>query len=530
MTGPRPAASGRARRTWLVWGALTAVLLAALLGLLGVLAGWPASDRGALWVVAAPIPVAVVLAAVPGLRPWGAPVLRQTIVWGGMVVGAVAVFAVVVVGFEGRPGEDQRATVGLSMLAAGVIAALALPARRWLERVARRSVEGDAVAADAGLRAFTRHLSRALPMDEILRQVAEAVHGSLAVDRAEIWTGTGSTLDLAVAVPDRDAASLAIGTREATVAAGRALIGPAAIDAWVPGLRVGREDRGVAAAPIVHAGRLLGLIVLESPETDAALGPDVEDALVEVARQLGLALHNVNLDGALQRSLAELRARNADLASSRARLVAASDEARRRIERDLHDGAQQRLVTLAVKLGLARQLLATDLDEVAGLLDELRGDVEVTLDELRELARGVYPPLLAGRGLGEALTAAASRASVTTTVHAPGLRRYGRDIEAAIYFCCLEAIQNASKHAGGSATIAIEVAESDVHLAFTIADDGVGFDPAHLPEGHGGGLTAMADRLGAVGGTVRVTSVPGAGTTVRGRVPVPPDPGGDAAR
>jgi signal transduction histidine kinase len=153
------------------------------------------------------------------------------------------------------------------------------------------------------------------------------------------------------------------------------------------------------------------------------------------------------------------------------------------------------------------------------MLGELRDDVQVTLTELRELAHGIYPPRLRDRGLGDALTAAAGRSRLPTSVHAEGLARYGADIETAVYFCCLEAIQNAGKHAGDDASIDIVVAERDGILEFVVADDGAGFDTAATEGSHG--FVNMRDRLGAFAGQLDIDSGIGRGTSIRGRVPLP---------
>src|SRR6185437_1735175 len=178
-----------------------------------------------------------------------------------------------------------------------------------------------------------------------------------------------------------------------------------------------------------------------------------------------------------------------------ARIVATADQSRRQIERNLHDGAQQHLVALAVKLGLARQLVDSDPVTVATLLEELRNDAQATLTELRELAHGIYPPLLMDRGLPEALRAAANRAVLPTEVVAD-VGRYQSDVEAAVYFCCLEAMQNAGKYAGEGAHLTVTVAATDDELTFEVADDGAGFDATDIVrKGHG--FVNMADRLGA---------------------------------
>jgi signal transduction histidine kinase len=285
---------------------------------------------------------------------------------------------------------------------------------------------------------------------------------------------------------------------------------------WVPQLLDGRADSVLRVAAVAHLGEVLGLIVVERDPGSTPFTDEEDTVLVELARQVGLALHNVRLDSALQASLDELEQRNAELQASRSRIVAASDESRRRIERNLHDGAQQHLVALAVKVGLVKQLLGADPDTAQALLDELRGDVQATLTELRELAHGIYPPLLRDRGLPEALRAAAGRSVLPASVSADGIGRYETDVEAAVYFCVLEAMQNVAKYAKAT-DVRIAVWERDARLGFEVRDDGVGFDPASA--GRGSGLQGMADRLDAVGGSLDVRSAPGSGTTIEGRVP-----------
>jgi signal transduction histidine kinase len=221
---------------------------------------------------------------------------------------------------------------------------------------------------------------------------------------------------------------------------------------------------------------------------------------------------------ALQASLDEVRRQAEALQASRARIVAAADAERRRIERNLHDGAQQHLVALAVKVRLARQLGERDPAKANTLLEELGGDLEDALQELRDLAHGIYPPLLADKGLAEALASAARRAVIPTEVSAVDIGRYAAEVEAAIYFCCLEALQNAAKHAGEGARASVRLWEEAGGLLFEVADDGVGFDVRRT--GVSGGFTNMNDRVGAIGGTLRVESAPGRGTKVAGAIPL----------
>jgi signal transduction histidine kinase len=235
-----------------------------------------------------------------------------------------------------------------------------------------------------------------------------------------------------------------------------------------------------------------------------------EDKLLEhLASQAGLVLRNVRLT-------AELHARIDDLRASRRRLVRAQDEERHRIERNLHDGAQQQLVALNVQLTLLEDA-ADDPGEVREVTGELRAGLRAALDDLRALARGIYPPLLADQGLSAALHAQAGKAPLPVEIEADGIGRYPREAEAAAYFCILEALQNVAKYARASrATVALSCPAGQ--LRFTVTDDGDGFDPAKAT--HGTGLQGMADRLAAVGGTLRVDSAPGSGTTVSGTLPV----------
>src|SRR5207248_1243029 len=237
--------------------------------------------------------------------------------------------------------------------------------------------------------------------------------------------------------------------------------------------------------PLVLSGQLFGFILCARQGNQQPFSSEEERVLTDLARQVAVALHNSALDTALQASLDDLRVANEELRASRSRIVATADQSRRQIERNLHDGAQQHLVALAVKLGLARQLVEADPAAVAGLLEELRADAQATLTELRELAHGIYPPLLMDRGLPEALRAAANRCVLPTEV-AADVARFPPDAEAAVYFCCLEALQNAGKHAGEDARIKVSVESGDQVLRFAVVDDGAGFDAtSNAIRGHG---------------------------------------------
>jgi signal transduction histidine kinase len=276
------------------------------------------------------------------------------------------------------------------------------------------------------------------------------------------------------------------------------------VDAEGQAVELPGEGSGQCVTEVAEAGRRIAAIV-----HDEALREQQE--LVEAAAAYArIALENQRLGAKVESSLREVR-------ESRARILASADRERRRIERDLHDGAQQRLVALRIKLELAEELVREDRDAGLDKLHALGTEIEATLDEIRSLARGVYPPLLAEQGLALALRAAAMRAAVPAAVRADGIGRYPQELESAVYFCCLEALQNASKHAGGASRVTISLSH-DQALRFEVRDDGAGFDPGEHHDG--AGLTNMRDRLVAIGGELTIASEPGRGAVVRGSVPI----------
>jgi signal transduction histidine kinase len=241
---------------------------------------------------------------------------------------------------------------------------------------------------------------------------------------------------------------------------------------------------------------------------------DVLAALVLVLAGATVAL----VVGENHRLETQLRSSTRQVDASRARIMAAADGERRRIERDLHDGAQQRLVALRITLELADEAVRTDPARGAALLEGVGAEVDSVLDEVRSLARGIYPSLLEDRGLGEALRAAALRAPLPASVAADGVRRCSPEIENAVYFVCLEAMQNAGKHASDASRLAVSISAGD-DLRFEVTDDGPGFARDEISPGVG--MANMRDRVAAVGGELTVDSAPGEGTCVSGRVPLP---------
>jgi signal transduction histidine kinase len=264
------------------------------------------------------------------------------------------------------------------------------------------------------------------------------------------------------------------------------------------------------AVPVLHQGELLGALTV-SKRRGESLTPIEGKLLEDLARQAGLVLKNVGLTADLQRRLIELR-------GSRQRLVAAQDEERRRLERNLHDGAQQNLVAIKVKLGLAEMLAIKDPQKARDLISALKVDTSEALETLRDLARGIYPPLLAEQGLEAALQAQARKATLPVTVQVDGVGRYPREVEAAIYFCVLEALQNVQKYADASSVL-VRLSDLEGNLEFEVRDDGRGFDQTSVVRG--AGLTNIDDRLDALGGRLTITSEVGRFTEVCGSIPVP---------
>jgi signal transduction histidine kinase len=418
------------------------------------------------------------------------------------LVVAVALAGVAVVLALGRlPDDDLGPVLVVGVLTAAAFAVL----RPRFDAVAGRLVHGDRPPPEDVVRSFADRAARGVPEDELLLQLVDSLRRTLRLRAAELWTADDGDLVRAAATPARSAASVPVADAERRVLTTSSVVGRAWLELWLPGLLDGRTGE-LRVAPATHAGVLLGVLVSERHADDPPFTTADDLALADLGRRLGVVLHNRRLDRALQSTLDDLRRTNAELRASRARLVAAADAERRRIERDLHDGAQQHLVALAVNLRLAR-----DLDDPGELLAQLGDDVREAIEQVRALAHGIYPPLLIDAGLGEALRAVAARSPQPVTVDAQ-VGRHEPEVEAAVYFCCLEALQNAAKHAP-DATVSIRVWDDD-GVRFEVADDGPGFDPAAVTAGHG--FQNMGDRLGAVGGSVTWSSTPGGGTRITG--------------
>jgi signal transduction histidine kinase len=482
------------------------------------------------WLVAWPSSVTVTLLAATALLPLGLVagtsrfasradrLLVHLLTVLGLVVVVSVTYLIALRGLGKAPKNSTDREVLWWAMAAGAGASVVyLGVRGRFARMATGLTYGAREAPDEVVRTFGSRLTRAIPMDELLLQLVESLRKTLVLTSAEIYTGTGEVMDLTVSVPDMGKRSLVVSGDERAVIARAGVSGNAWASVWIPSIGVGRSAGPLRVAPISHAGELLGVIVVSRREGAVAFREEDDRVLTELTRQVGLAMHNAQLDTALQGSLDELRRQADELRASRARVVASGDAERRKVERNLHDGAQQHLVALAINLRLAKDVVEEDPKAAMEMLEDLGVAVQDTIKELRELAHGIYPPLLVDSGLTEALRAVANRSPLDVQLTTEGIGRYGRDIEAAIYFCCLEALQNAGKHAPDS-RVSVRIWEESGGLLFEVSDNGPGFDIAKAKQGHG--YVNMMDRLGAIGGAVRWESQDGQGTTIRGSVPL----------
>src|SRR5215472_5510084 len=414
-------------------------------------------------------------------------VISKAVLYGSLAVFITGVYAALVVGVGALAGNTRSPL--LAALAAAVVAVAFQPVRRRAERLANRVVYGRRATPYQVLSDFAHRIGGTYASEDVLSQMAKIVAAGTGAEQVVVWlrvddelrpgaSSDGSPHPAPLPVDGLNADALAAGGQPM----------PPLPDADV-------------SVPVVHQGELLGAISIKMPR-DEPLRPAGEQLVTDVASQAGLVLSNAGLIE--------------DLRASRQRLVTAQDETRRRLERNIHDGAQQDLVALAIKLRLAGTTVE-NLTEAKQAFGELQTEASEALENLRDLAHGIYPPVLADLGLAAALNAQAAKSPLPVTVDADGIGRFRQDTEAAVYFCCLEALQNIAKYAHATQA-RVCVRAHDGILSFTVSDDGAGYDTRRTPMGSG--QRNMADRLAALGGQLEVTSAPGQGTTIAAHLPI----------
>ena len=442
-------------------------------------------------------------------------VISKTVVYSVLAAFITAVYVLLVVGIGSLAGSGGRPDLGLSLLATAVVAVAFQPVRTRAQRLANRLVYGRRATPYQALAQLSERMAGTYATESLLPTMATIVAGATGAGRADVWLRDGGELH-AVASWPADA-----GPRPTIPLAGDGLPAAAA-----------GADRLVE---VRHDGELLGALSVTKKRGDAVT--PTEDRLIgSLATQAGLVLRNAGLTE-------QLMARLADLRASRERLVTAQDRERRRLERDLRDGAQRELAGLAGKLGQAVGALDQDEAQAKALLNDVTAEIARALAGLRELARGIYPPLLGDLGVAAALDAQARKAPIAVSVEADGIGRYPQEIEAAVYFCALEALRSAAGQPG-AARASVRLSARDGELRFEVAADGApgtggagpGIDVAEPgtagtgpragrgSDAGGGGsaadLQAMADRIDALGGEIRIEPAPGRGTRISGSVPV----------
>ena len=421
-------------------------------------------------------------------------IIRRTIVYATMAAFITAVYVAVVVGLgslgSGKlAGASSRPSLALSIVATAVVAVAFQPVRARVQQLASRLVYGRRATPYQALSEFAGRLGGSYATEDVLPRMARVLAEGTGAQRADVWLAARGALHRGGCWP-------------------AGVSGPGSValqgNGDVP------DIPGASRVLLVHQdGEVLGALSV-SKHAGEVLTPVEDKLLADLSAQAGLILRNVGLNEQLIARLDELRA-------SRLRIVQAQDSERRRIERNLHDGAQQQLLKIVSKLQLAQSIAGQDELTERAVLGELREQTRQALSTLRELVHGINPPVLSNSGLAAAVGALAGKSAPPAALVAAGLGRYPEEVETAVYFCCAEALQNAAKHAPG-ALVTVRLADSDGCLSFSVADDGPGFDPGAVR--YGTGLQNMTDRLSVLGGQLDVRAGPAAGTTVTGTVMV----------
>ncbi len=409
----------------------------------------------------------------------------------GLVLYVALVYALVVLAVGRLVGQSGSPSVLLSILATALVAISFESVHARLERAAARLFDWRSSPYEV-LSKFAA-TTGSDPLEDLPLRMAQLLAEGTDAAAAQVWLMVENRPTLAATWPATDDPTL--GTIETTQ------VGP---------------DTGWRTLPVRDGGETLGLLSLREHD-QRQLTPVEERLFAGLAAHAGLVLRSVRLRAQLSARLEELSARADELRASRERLIETQDDERRRLERDIHDGAQQNLVALAVNLRLADTVLRRSPQRAAEVLSRQSEAAQQAIDNLTQLSRGIYPAVLADEGLVPALAAVSATGAVPITLAADPKLRLPAGIETALYFCCLEALQNAAKHAGAtSVRVAIEHTPGRVRM--TVCDDGRGFSVSDATTG--AGTANMRDRIDAVGGTFSITSAAGQGTSVAAEIPL----------
>src|SRR5438445_2431460 len=423
-------------------------------------------------------------------------VINKTLLFGGMAAFITLVYVGIVVGIGHFVGQGGKPNLALSILATALVAVAFQPVRERVQRVANRLVYGKRATPYEVLSQFSNQVAGVYSSDEVLPRMANVLADGTGAARADVWIRLGYAIAPIASWPIGD--------------------GPPPTPLSVSG-QLPTSLPGVSRIVSVrHHGELLGAVSINNRPGEA-LTPVEEKLLADLAAQAGLVLRNVRLTAELQARLTEICRQAGELRASRQRIVATQEAERRRREGNIQEGAQQNLVALTVKLRLAANQPKRDPERARASVNALKDESDQALRTLRALARGIYPPLLREQGLTMAVRAAAERMPLPAAVAADHLHRYPPEIEAAVYFVCLEALQNVTKHAQAS-RVQISIRSVANELSFEVSDDGAGFDVAK--DARGSGLRNMIDRIEGMGGRLVIRSEANHGTTVEGTVPI----------
>jgi len=423
-------------------------------------------------------------------------VISKTVVYAVLAGFITAVYVLLVVGIGSLAGSGGRPNLGLSILATALVAVAFQPVRAGAQRLANRLVYGRRATPYQALAQLSERMAGTYATESLLPTMATIVAEATGAGRTDVWLRDAGELRPVASWPP------AAGPRP-----------PIPLTGGTPPAAAAGTDRLVE---VRHDGDLLGALSVTKKRGDA-FTPTEDKLIGNLATQAGLVLRNAGLTE-------QLMARLADLRASRERLITAQDRERRRLERDLRDGAQRDLAGLAGKIGQAAGALDQDEARAKALLNEVTTEIAGALASLRELARGIYPPLLADMGVAAALGAQARKVAIDVSVEADGIGRYPQEIEAAVYFCTLEALRSAAGHAGATRA-SVRLSARDRELRFEVAGDGgrrsdtSGNGPGTSGGRSGADLQAMADRIDALGGEIRIEEPPGRGIRISGSVP-----------